>query len=58
VTDRELANVLASALRLLLDQVDYTTGACRPTEMVGAVLPQAVLTVAHAAKEKAREHGV
>ena len=34
---------LASALRLLLDQVDYTAGACRAAEMVGAVLDTAVI---------------
>lgn len=30
---------LRAALQTLLDQVDYTAGACAPTEMVGAVLP-------------------
>jgi hypothetical protein len=33
----------AEALRLLLDQVDYTTGACRVNEMVGAALPEEVI---------------
>lgn len=58
LTDRELANVLASALRLVLDQVDYTAGACSVTEMVGACLPASVLAIAHAAKDRAREAGV
>jgi hypothetical protein len=31
------------ALQLLLDCVDYTSGACRLNEMVGAVLPQEIL---------------
>lgn len=34
---------LRAALLLLLDQVDYTTGACGLTEMVGAVLDQKVI---------------
>jgi hypothetical protein len=36
------------ALLLVLDQVDYTAGACSLTEMVGAVLPKEVI-------QKARE---
>ena len=35
------------ALLLLLDQVDYTKGACHFTEMVGAVLPKEVLDRCH-----------
>jgi hypothetical protein len=35
----------AAALALLLDQVDYTAGACRLTEMVGAVLPTEVIAL-------------
>jgi hypothetical protein len=35
----------ATALRVLLDQVDYTAGACAPTEMVGAVLPRDVIAL-------------
>jgi hypothetical protein len=31
------------ALRVVLDHVDYTTGACKPTEMVGAVLPTNII---------------
>lgn len=31
------------ALALVLDQVDYTAGACKLTEMVGAVLPREVI---------------
>jgi hypothetical protein len=33
------------ALRLLLDQVDYTRGNCALTEMVGAVLPIEVIAL-------------
>jgi len=40
--EREKADIknvdLRGAINLLLDQVDYTAGACRPNEMVGAVL--------------------
>ena len=39
------------ALRVLLDQVDYTAGACRLVEMVGAVLPKEVIVLARAAIE-------
>lgn len=40
-----LKNALSpvEALSLILDQVDYTRGACRSTEMVGAVLDQTVI---------------
>jgi hypothetical protein len=44
--DREELRV---ALATVLDQVDYTQGACSPTEMVAAVLPQPVLEFARAA---------
>lgn len=36
-------------LLLVLDQVDYTRGACSLTEMVGACLPSSVITLARAA---------
>jgi hypothetical protein len=39
----------AEALRLLLDQVDYTVGACGATELVGAVLPRDVIEKCHEA---------
>jgi hypothetical protein len=39
----------AEALRLLLDQVDYTKGACGPTEMVGAVLDKSIIEICHRA---------
>ena len=39
---------LRKMLLVILDQVDYTNGACRPNEMVGAVLPKVVI-------EQARE---
>jgi hypothetical protein len=38
-----------TALLTVLDQVDYTAGACRPNEMVGAVLPKEVITLARKA---------
>ncbi len=34
------------ALLTVLDSVDYTKGACAPTEMVGAVLPKEVIQLA------------
>lgn len=37
------------ALQLVLDQVDYTSGACSVTEMVGAVLPKEVIAKAREA---------
>lgn len=40
-TDNEAE--LRSAVRLLLDQVDYTAGACRLGEMVGACLDAKVI---------------
>ena len=36
------------AILLVLDQVDFTHGACGPFEMVGAVLPEQVLVLAKA----------
>lgn len=33
------------ALRVILDQVDYTKDACSPTEMVGAVLSTEVIQI-------------
>jgi len=38
-----------TALLTVLDQVDYTNGACRVTEMVGAVLPKEVIALARTA---------
>ncbi|MDB4871997.1 MAG: hypothetical protein JWL97_3001 [Gemmatimonadales bacterium] len=37
-----------AALQVILDCVDYTQGACAPTEMVGAVLPKEVIEKARA----------
>ncbi len=36
-------------IALILDHVDYTAGACRPTEMIGAVLPLSVIEQARKA---------
>lgn len=38
-----------TALLTILDQVDYTEGACTPTEMVGACLPLEVIKLAREA---------
>jgi len=43
MTDAEAKSELRAALLVLLDQVDYTAGACGLTEMVGAVLPRQVI---------------
>lgn len=48
---------IREALLLVLDQVDYTRHACRPDEMVGAVLPREVIDIARAALERAQEKG-
>lgn len=45
------------ALLTVLDAVDYTSEACRPNEMVGAVLPEEVIKLARDALGK-REGGV
>jgi hypothetical protein len=42
------------ALRLLLTEVDYTSGACGPTEMVGAVLPREVIDHCYQALRQTR----
>lgn len=43
LSDLDDADNLAGALGVLLDQVDYTAGACRLNEMVGAVLSKEVI---------------
>lgn len=35
----------ATALRTLLDHVDYTSGACRMNEPIGGVLPREVIAL-------------
>ena len=51
--ERQQARIveLREALLLVLDQVDYTVGACRLTELVGAALPAQVIDKARAALE-------
>lgn len=44
---------LEQALRLLLDHMDYTKGACEPTEMVAACVPKEVLMECREALTKA-----
>lgn len=48
-TTRRQRDNLQAALLLVLDQVDYTRGACSLTEMVGACLPTQVIDRARAA---------
>ena len=43
---------LREALKLLLDQVDYTVRACRLTDMVGAVLDSKVIAKCREALKK------
>lgn len=45
-----------TALLTLLDQVDYTNGACSPTEMVGAVLPKEVIELCRGAIENSPDY--
>lgn len=52
--EREHVEALTAALGAILDAVDYTSGACRPTEMVGAVLPEELLACARTAIAGAR----
>jgi hypothetical protein len=40
---------LRAALLLILDHVDYTTGACRPNEPVGGILPTTIIELARRA---------
>lgn len=45
---------LRAALQTLLDQVDYTKGACSVTEMVGAVLPKEVIEICQTVLEETK----
>ena len=45
-------NMLIEALRVLLDQVDYTSGACALNEPVGGVLPTEIIRKAKDALAK------
>lgn len=45
------------ALLLVLDQVDYTKGACSLTNMVGAALPVEVIDKAREAIATENNHG-
>jgi hypothetical protein len=56
LAEKELATLkrAATMLATLIDQVDYTGGACHFTEMVGAVLPTEVLTLAKEALQDVR----
>ena len=43
---------VAEALRTILNAIDYTSGACDPTEMVAAVLPSEAIERARKALEE------
>ena len=48
-----------TALLTVLDQVDYTNGACGLTEMVGAALPKEVIALARKAiADEAAQQGL
>lgn len=47
MSDKEAIIKLRSTLQLVLDQVDYTRGACGLTTMVGAALDSKILDIAH-----------
>ena len=47
---------LYNMLGLLLDNIDYTSGACRINEMVGAVLPQVLLSKAKSLRVRCNPH--
>jgi hypothetical protein len=49
MNDLEKIALLRIQLMNILDQVDYTHGACRVNEMVGAVLPKNIIEAAHEA---------
>lgn len=48
-------STLQTALYLILDCVDYTSGSCLPNEMVGAVLPKEIIESAKRALENSHE---
>jgi hypothetical protein len=41
-------------LAILLDQIDYERGACKVTEMIGAVLPRELLSRSRETLERSR----
>jgi hypothetical protein len=54
VTDAEKIAELRTALALLLDQVNYTKGACSLTEMVGGCLDVKIIERAEDALKKTK----
>jgi hypothetical protein len=46
-----------AALEVVLDQVDYTRGACSVTEPVGGVLDKLVITMARQVLKATKEQG-
>lgn len=48
---------LRAMLLTVLDNVDYTKGACSAVDMVGAVLPKEVITLAHKVLEETKPQG-
>lgn len=50
----EKVSKLRQWLGVVLDQVDYTRGACSPTEMVGACLDQSVIASARKTLEETK----
>jgi hypothetical protein len=52
---QETSNELLQWLSVMLDAVDYTADACRPNELIGAVLDQDVIRSAQQACINARK---
>jgi len=50
--ERAKTEKLKAIIRLMLDATDYTAGACRPNEAVGAVLPKEIIAKARAAVDE------
>ena len=51
MTDKEKITELRTTLLLLLDSMDFTTGACGPTESVSGVVPPEILKRAQEASK-------
>lgn len=52
-SDKSKLSEVVQALQLVLDSVDYTSGACTVFEMVGAVLPKEIIITARKALKNA-----
>lgn len=55
MTYKDIATELLATLQTVLDQVDYTRGACSLSDMVAACLDARILDKAHVVIDKAKE---